>query len=464
MKKTAKFLSIMLTMCLIVSLVSVPAFAASFTDAHGDVIELDDALEAYSTVTLYGAGHAARMGETNLGDLWTDALRWFAVSGKIIEYYDEDDIAAGNSAISVDDDHVVALWNGGNIRDDISAGIFGAEEIAKVLPYPNKVAVVYMTGEQLLEALEAASQGLPYTTEKSSVCASFMQVAGLKYTVDISEKYDAGEAYGTSWFMADSINRTTITEVNGQAFDPDATYAVITNNANYNGMDSSYVFKEAVEANENSTITTVDVRDVVWMYISEELENVVGEEYAEAQGRILVVGMAFTDVEKDSYYESAVKWAVEAGVTQGSSETTFSPDVICSRAQVVTFLWRAAGSPATVSAENQFDDVEEGAYYYDAVLWAVENGITAGISDSTFSPDEAVTRAQVVTFLYRAANAPEVTGEAPFEDISVGAYYEDAVAWAVENGIANGVSETSFAPETECSRAQVVTFMSRYFQ
>ena len=264
------------------------AFASEYTDAHGNVIELDDTLEAYSEVLLSGADDAARKGETNLGDFWADALRWFAASGAINEYFEEDDVAAGITALDVDADHVVALWNAGNLRADINEGKFGAEQLADVLPYPNRVAVIYLSGAELAEALEAASQGLPYSEESAAACAALMQVSGLSYTVDTAKAYDKGEAYGDNWFTAASLGRVEITEVNGQPFDAEATYAVITSNANFNGMDSSYVFKAAAEANDHSTITTAVVRDVVWLYIADELHNVVGEDYAEPQGRLIV--------------------------------------------------------------------------------------------------------------------------------------------------------------------------------
>ncbi len=282
-----KMMSMILALSLVCAL-AVSASAGTFTDAHGNVIELDDSLEAYANFALYGADDAARKGETNLGDLWTDALRWFAASGAINEYFEEDDVTAGNTEIAVDADHIVALWNGGNLRADVAEGKFGAEQLAEVLPYPNKVAVVYMTGAQLLEALEAASQGLPYAEDTAAACASFMQVSGLTYTVDTSVEYDKGEAYGDNWFTAKSLGRVEIAEVNGQPFDAEATYAVITSNANFNGMDSSYMFKAAAEVNEKSTITTAVVRDVVWLYLAGELGNVVDDTYAEAQGRITV--------------------------------------------------------------------------------------------------------------------------------------------------------------------------------
>lgn len=286
MKMYAKAISLMLALCLLCGL-AVPAAAITFTDAHGNTIELDDALEAYTGAALSGADDAARQGETNLGDLWTDALRWFAVSGTINEYFEEDDVTAGNTSVAVDADHIVALWNGGNLRADVAEGKFGAEQLAEVLPYPNKVAVVYMTGAQLAEALEAASQGLPYTADTAALCASFMQVSGLKYTVDTTKEFDRGEAYGDKgWFRAASLGRVTIEEVNGQPFDEAATYAVITSNANFNGMDSSYIFVAAAEENEKSTITTAVVRDVVWLYIANELNNRIGEAYAQPQGRV----------------------------------------------------------------------------------------------------------------------------------------------------------------------------------
>ena len=282
-----KVLSLMLAVFMISGLAA-SASASTFTDAHGNEIELDDSLEAYTVSALYGAEDAARKGETNLGDLWADALRWFAVSGKINEYFEEDDVTAGNTEIAVDANHTVALWNGGNLRADVLEGKFDAEKLAEVLPYPNKVAVVYMTGAQLLEALEAASQALPYTEDTAAACASFMQVSGLAYTVDTSVEYAKGEAYGDNWFTAASLGRTAIGEVNGQPFDAEAVYAVITSNANFNGMDSSYIFKAAAEENEKSTITTAAVRDVIWLYIADELGNMIGDSYAEAQGRILV--------------------------------------------------------------------------------------------------------------------------------------------------------------------------------
>lgn len=193
------------------------------------------------------------------------------------------------NAVFADADHIVALWNGGNLRADIVEGTFGEEALAQVLPYPNKVAVVYMTGAELVEALEAASQALPYTEETAKAASSFMQVSGMSYTVNVTVPYAAGEAYGDNWFRATQLGRVDILDVCGYAFDKDATYAVITNNANFNGMDSSYIFKEAAARNEQSTITVAGVREVVFMYISEVLNGQITVDYENAAGRITIM-------------------------------------------------------------------------------------------------------------------------------------------------------------------------------
>ena len=171
--------------------------------------------------------------------------------------------------------------------------------------------------------------------------------------------------------------------------------------------------------------------------------------------------LTFTDVPASAYYYDAVYWAVENGVTNGTSNTTFSPDASCTRAQMVTFLWRAAGSPEPESSVNPFTDVPASAYYYDAVLWAVEQGITNGTSATTFGPDVTVTRGQTVTFLWRYDGSPAVSGSG-FDDVVSDAYYADAVAWAAGEGVTSGTSATTFSPSNDCTRGQIVTFLYRY--
>ena len=171
----------------------------------------------------------------------------------------------------------------------------------------------------------------------------------------------------------------------------------------------------------------------------------------------------FTDIPSGAYYENAVIWAADKGITGGTSATTFSPNGICTRAQAVTFLWRAAGSPATKSM-NSFADVPADAYYAKAVAWAVENGITSGTGGGKFSPDATCTRAQIVTFLYRAAGSPAVSGGSVFSDVKAGAYYADAVTWAANKGITGGIGNGLFGSDNNCTRAQIVTFLYRYVE
>ena len=169
----------------------------------------------------------------------------------------------------------------------------------------------------------------------------------------------------------------------------------------------------------------------------------------------------FVDVATGSYYEDAVDWAVENGITKGTDDTHFSPDGICTRAQAVTFLWRAAGSPEPETRAMPFNDVPVGSYYYDAVLWAVENGITKGTSDTTFSPNMTCTRAQIVAFLWRSEKSPAAGTANPFADVKSTAYYADAVLWAVKENITKGTTSTTFSPNADCTRAQIVTFLWR---
>ena len=170
----------------------------------------------------------------------------------------------------------------------------------------------------------------------------------------------------------------------------------------------------------------------------------------------------FADIPENAYYLDAVNWAVENQVTNGTTPITFGPERTCTRGQMVTFLWRAAGEPEPTSTTHPFTDIPEDAYYLDAVLWAVENGITDGVTATQFKPESTVTRAQTVTFLWRTAGKPEPQGTASgFEDVEDGIWYSKAVNWAVENEITNGATATQFKPDSFCTRAQTVTFLWR---
>ena len=152
---------------------------------------------------------------------------------------------------------------------------------------------------------------------------------------------------------------------------------------------------------------------------------------------------------------------MEKGITKGTSDSTFTPDGVCTRAQAVTFLWRAAGSPAAKAGSLPFADVKAGSYYDDAVRWAVENGVTVGTSATTFSPNATCSRAQIVTFLWRAQKSPAAGSANPFDDVAGNAYYADAVQWAVQKDITKGTGATAFSPDANCIRAQIVTFLYR---
>ena len=225
------------------------------------------------------------------------------------------------------------------------------------------------------------------------------------------------------------------------------------------GTDKITIVTSPTQGNVVDTITVTDANGNV-LTLTKTSENHY-ECDRPANGGKLTVSVAFkaenyvapvnpfVDVRPGAYFYNAVLWAVEKGITTGTS------------AQTVTFLWRAAGSPAPASSENPFTDVNAGEYYYNAVLWAVEQGITNGTSATTFSPNATVTRGQTVTFLFRAAKAQAAEGSNPFVDVAAGEYYADAVQWAVAQNITNGTSATTFGPSEGCTRGQIVTFLYR---
>ncbi len=225
--------------------------------------------------------------------------------------------------------------------------------------------------------------------------------------------------------------------------------------------DSGYELSGLAVTDKNGTaIELVKVSDTVYTFTMPADKATVTPAFAEI-GSDDRNDSPFADVSSDAYYYDAVLWAAGNGIAAGTGADEFSPDASCTRAQMVTFLWRAAGSPAPAGADNPFTDVGSGEYYYDAVLWAVENGITNGTSATTFSPDAAVTRGQTATFLYRHAGSPDVSGESAFVDVAAGEYYADAVKWAFDNGITDGTGGSKYGPEDDCTRAQIVTFLYR---
>ena len=224
---------------------------------------------------------------------------------------------------------------------------------------------------------------------------------------------------------------------------------------------------------ENNKFTVVDgykyiegtLYDIHDNIINNTKANEIDAKYQklqEPQWHLLIPGK-FTDVDYSGWYSEPVIWATEKGITTGTSEIEFSPNASCTRAQMVTFLWRAQGCPEPKLTKSSFTDVSANAYYYQAVLWALENQITTGTTASSFSPNAIVTRAQTVTFLWRTSYQPIISGNNPFSDLDKSSYYFNAVLWAVNTNITNGTSENSFSPDNPCTRAQIVTFLYRAF-
>lgn len=392
-----------------------------------------------SNITLNGSTDANRSGETNLGNFWADALRWFAVSGEINEFFDEDDVAIGNNRIHVEANNVVALWNAGNLRDYLYTGDVTIQDLRRVLPFPNTVAVIYLTGAELLEQLEASSQGLPYSVENFALAASLMHVSGIEYVIDTNIEFNAGEAHmGRIWHRAESVERVTITSINGSPFDETAIYAVITSNANFNGMDISYVLNERVSDTENrSTITTARVVDnAVMGYILSLPNTTIEAAHATLDGRMTVIGTEevaptvstslYNDVIPTDWFYTAVNFVTEQKLMSGANGL-FSPNEYVTRGMFAEILYDLAG------------------------IYPIAN-----------RPDEYLTRQEMAVFMFQYFGSTPVEGSLSFDDADDIAYWAyDAVVYSFVNGLLRGVSETTFAPNQLTTRAQLATVLAR---
>ena len=249
----------------------------------------------------------------------------------------------------------------------------------------------------------------------------------------------------------------------------DAGSAILYNKTEkvYADSTGTFAISGTLGENQNSTILSISAQDSAGNASTPQNALVARQAAEEVSpgtfdgGGTTQQTNKFVDVIAGSYYEEAVKWAVENGITQGTDATHFSPEDICTRAEVVTFLWRAAGSPKPKTSAMPFTDVPADSYYYNAVLWAAENGITSGTSDTTFSPDAVCTRAQIVTFLWKSESSPAAGSRNPFTDVAADTYYTDAVLWAAKEDITKGTGSTTFDPDADCTRAQVVTFLWR---
>ena len=389
---------------------------------------------AVSEVELNGAKapNGNRDSETNLGDLITDAMLW-----KI----------RTQATISVPAENVVAITNGGGIRATVKAGDITKKDINTVLPFGNTLAVVYVTGAELLEALEAST----YCTPKS--LGGFPQAAGVTFTVKTYEEYDANpEPYPKStYYGPKSIQRVTIDNVNGKAFDPTATYAVVTNNFVAGGGDTYYAFAAATDQFD----TGLPLDEVVMEYITQELKGVIGESYAEPAGRITVdQGIA-------PYYAALLEVILDESAY--TAETYAAYAVACVKMDAAaTEAERVAAYPAVVKAaaalklvDNTFADAQSG-WYKPAVDFAQASGLMAGVGGDKFAPAVTTTRAMVAQVLYEAEGAPSVEGKTcPLTDVAPGQWYTNAVIWAYNAGVISGRGDGTFCPDDTITRQEM---------
>ena len=392
---------------------------------------------AKTEVALDGEKANVRTGETNLGDLIADAMLWQA--GLLDEGVD------------------AAVTNGGGIRASIAAGDITKKDINPVLPFGNTLYVVKVTGAELLEALEASTYCTP------EAIGGFPQVAGIEFTVNTGAQFDTKELYpGSTYGKPASINRVMIQTVGGEAFNPEETYTIVTNDFMGAGGDTYYAFKAASSGYDSG----VPLDEVVMDYITSELKGVVSKaQYGETDNRIHTI--SYNDVKAGDWYANAVNYVTLTGLMNGTGDG-FSPNLAINRGMMVTVLYRMAGSPE-VTAENPFTDVPADTWYTDAVIWASENGITAGTSETTFSPTNSLTREQLATFFYRFADFEnpdpiEITGDLTgFTDAGqVASYATDAMKWAIGEGLISGTTETTLSPKATATRAQVATILMRY--
>ena len=371
-----------------------------------------------------------RTQETNNGDLIADAILWYAKK---------------DGSLPVADENVIAITNGGGIRAAIAAGDITKKDVNTVLPFGNTVAYVTVKGSVLLEALEASTFSTP------EAVGAFPQVSGIKFSIDTNKAFDQGELYpGSTYYAPASINRVTIESINGKAFDPEATYVVVTNDFLAAGGDTYYAFSVST-----SVDTGVPMDEALMSYITEELDGVVtAEQYGEPQGRITVIEPVFTDVASGQWFFDAVMYVYENGIMNGMDKSTFAPDGSLTRAMVWTMLARMDG------VETEGGD----AWYSKAQAWAVENEVSDGTS-----PDGAITREQLVTMLYRYVqykgidvSVGEDTNILSYTDATeISEYAVSAFQWACGSGLIKGDDNNALTPKADTTRAQAATMFMR---
>lgn len=409
------------------------------TKAAADAIITDvdarlGAVFAKSEVELNGKRDpGVRTQETNLGDLITDALLWYATK---------------DGKLDVPADHIVAVTNGGGIRASIKAGDITMKDINTVLPFGNTVTVVYISGEKLLESLEAATQSAP------TALGGFPQIAGINLSLCTGAAYDKqDETYpgGSTYYGPKSINRVTINSINGKPFRAKDTYAVVTNDFMAAGGDVYYAFASSPKIVDTGT----PMDEALVEFIKVKLNGVIGKEYENAQGRLNMA--VFNDVPNNIWYTKAVNYVAEKSLMNGTG-ASFKPMDSTSRAMLVTVLYRMAGSPEVEGKVSEtFKDCVDGSYYANAVLWASQNNIVNGYGDS-FKPNQAVTRQEMAKILYGYDKVMEKAGETfavqlTYTDLdSIAGWALEGVNYCTAAGYLSG-SNNAFSPKGNATRA-----------
>lgn len=385
-----------------------------------------------------------RTEETNMGDLITDAMLWFATK--------ED--------LGVATENVVAITNGGGIRAAIAAGDISKNDVNKVLPFGNTVAVDYVSGSVLLEVLEASTFCTP------TAVGGFPHVSGLTFTLDTTKAYDAGENYpDTTYAAPNSINRVTITSVNGKEFDPEATYAVVTNDFLAAGGDTYY----ALSVSEKITDTGVPLDEVLMQYITDVLGGVVGEKYAAPAGRITIlkdVLADYADLDASAWYAEAVREVINAGLMKGTGNG-FEPYGTVTRATVFQSLYNLEGKPAVNNKKATFPDAR-GTWYEDAARWAEDVGLTNGDGTGNFAGDREATRAEIVTIYARYAEMKvgheldTDTNILSYTDAeTIGEWAIPAFQWACGKQIIQG-TDNLLLPGKTASRVELAQIVANF--
>ena len=378
------------------------------------------AVFAKSEVTLNGkkAPNGNRDGETNNGDLITDAMLWQVKQDADIK-------------LTVDDDHIVAITNGGGIRAEIKVGDVTKNDIFTVLPFGNTVDVIYVTGAQLLEVLEASTFCLPESI------GGFPQVSGISYTISTAVPYDANaETYPAStYYGPKTINRVSINSINGKEFKADDTYAVVTNDFCSAGGDTYYAFKSTAKADKVATGVTLD--QALMNYVKTELKGVIGKQYAEPQGRILM--NPFKDVKTSAWYGSYVIDLYNDGVINGTSATTYAPND--------TLTWAAALKLLLVShGDLKTEDATGADWSKNTIAKAAELGLVAADLDGA----KAISRLEFCQVAAKLNKLAESKTESKFTDCTDG-----YVMALVDAKVINGMTETTFEPAASLTRAQI---------